>query len=68
MKGQGGAITRVPNHSGGAEILRGSRMIEGTPKNPNNVTCTFFNTVHLLAEVLRLENGGGKLASFPGAI
>ena len=53
MKGQGGAITRVPNHSGGA-------------KNPNNVTRTFFNTVHLLPEDLRFENGGAKLASCPG--
>jgi len=32
MKGQGGAVTRAPNHSGGAEILRGRRMITGTQK------------------------------------
>jgi len=66
MKGQGGANTRGPNHSGGADILRGRRMIAGTPKNANNVTRTFFNTVHLLPEVLRFENGGAKLASCPG--
>jgi len=66
MKGQGGAITRAPNHFGGAEILRGRRMIAGTPKNPNNVTRTFFNAVHFLPEVLRFENGGAKLASCPG--
>ena len=43
---------------------------EGTipraPKSPNNVTCTFFNTVHLLLEDLRFENGGAKVASCPG--
>jgi len=38
------------------------------PKSPNNVTRTFFNTVHLLPEDLRFENGGAKLASCPGAI
>jgi len=41
-------------------------MIAGMPKNSNNVTCTFFNRVHLLPEVLRFENGGAKLASCPG--
>jgi len=43
MKGQEGAITRAPNHSGGAEIVRGRQMIAGAPQNPNNVTRTFFN-------------------------
>jgi len=28
-----------------AELRRGRRMIAGAPKNPNNVTRTFFNTV-----------------------
>jgi len=37
MKRQGGAITWAPNHSGGADILRGRQT------NPNNVTRTFFN-------------------------
>jgi len=41
-------------------------MIAGAPKNPNIVTRTFFNTVHLLREDLRFENGCAKLASFPG--
>jgi len=41
-------------------------MIAGTPKNPNNVTHTFFNTVHLLPEDLRFENGGAEIASWPG--
>jgi len=59
MKGQGGAITWAPNHYGGAEILRGRQ------KN-NNVTRTFFNTVHLLPEDLRFENGSAKLASCTG--
>jgi len=55
MKGQGGAITRAPNHSGGV-------------KNPNSVTRTFFNTVLLLPEDLRFQNGCAKLASCPGAM
>jgi len=41
-------------------------MIVGSPKRPNNVTRTFFNTVHLLPEDLRFENGGAKLVSCPG--
>jgi len=65
-KGQVGAFTRASNHSGGAEILRERRMIAPTPKHPNNVTRTFFNTAHLLPEVLRSENGGAKLAFCPG--
>jgi len=65
-KGQGGAITRASNHSGGTDILRGRRMTAGTPKNLNHVTRTFFNTVHLLPRDLRLEHGGVKLASYSG--
>jgi len=49
-----------------AEILRGRRMIAGTPKNPNSVTRTFFNAVHLLPKDLRFEYGGAKLAFCPG--
>jgi len=45
----------------GAEILRGRRMIVGAPKSPNNVTRTFCNTVHLLPEDLRFENGAPNL-------
>ena len=41
-------------------------MIVGSPKRPNNVTRTFFNTVHLLPEDLRFKNGGAKLVSCPG--
>jgi len=65
-KGARGSNTWAPNHTGDAEILRWRRMIAGKPKNPNNVTHTFFNTVHLLPEDLRFENGGAKLASCPG--
>jgi len=50
----------------GAEILQGRQMIAVAPKNPNNVTRTFFNAVHLLLEDLRFENNGSKLASCPG--
>ena len=38
----------------------------GLPTNPNNVTRTFFNTVHSLPKDLRFEYGGAKLASCPG--
>ena len=41
-------------------------MIAGAPKNPNNVTHAFFNTVHLLQEDLRFEHRGAKFASCPG--
>jgi len=41
-------------------------MTAGAPKNPNHVTSTFFDTVHLLPEDLRFEHAGGKLASCPG--
>jgi len=33
------------------------------PKVPNNVTSTFFNTVHLLLQDLRFEHGGAKFVS-----
>ena len=32
-------------------------------KNPNNVTRTFFNTVHMFPEDSSFENGGAELAS-----
>jgi len=38
----------------------------GAPKTPNNVTSTFFNTVHLLPKDLGFEHGGAKLAFCPG--
>jgi len=43
----------------------GRRITVGAPKSPNNVTSTFFNTVHLLLKDLRFEHGGAKLASCP---
>jgi len=64
--GKWGEIPRAPNHTGGAEILRGRRMTAGVPKSPNNVTSTFFNTVDLLPKDLRFEHGGGEIASCPG--
>jgi len=42
------------------------RMTARSPKSPNIVTSTFFNTVHLLPKDLRFEHGGAKLASCPG--
>jgi len=52
VESKGGTIPRTPNH-------------HGAPKSPNNVTGTFFNTIHLLRKD-RFEHGGAKLASFPG--
>ena len=49
-----------------AEALWGRRMTAEEPKSPNNVTSTFFNTVHLLPKDLRSEYGGAKLVSRPG--
>ena len=44
----------------------GRRMTAGGAKSPNNVTSTFFNTVHFLPKDLRFEHGDTKLVSFPG--
>jgi len=41
-------------------------MTGEAPKSLNNVTSTFFNTVHLLAKDLKFYYGGAKLASCPG--
>jgi len=49
-----------------AANLWGRRMIAVTAKDPNNVTRTFFNTVHWLSKDLRFENGGVKFASWHG--
>ena len=45
---------------GGAESLRRA------PKTPNNVTSTFFNTVHLLVNDLSFQHLGATLTSCPG--
>ena len=50
----------------GGESIRGVEWLRRTPISPNNVTSTFFNTVHLLPNYLRFEHGGVKLASCPG--
>jgi len=57
--GKRGTIPRAPNHHGRADSPRGA------PKRPNNVTSTFFNTVHMLRKDLRFEYGGAKLAYCP---
>jgi len=41
------------NNFPGAELLWGGKSLRGTPKSPNNVTSTFFNTVHLLLKDFR---------------
>jgi len=64
--GKRSAIPRAPSHYGGAKSLRGRRMAAEALENPNNVTSTFFNTIHLLPKDLGFEHGGAKLASCPG--
>ena len=49
----------------GGNISSGAESLQGAPKSPNNVTSTFFSTVHLLPKDLGLEHGGAKLASCP---
>jgi len=44
----------------------GSESLRGAPKSSNNVTSTFFNTVHLLPKDVRFEHGDAKLASCSG--
>jgi len=46
----------------------GRRITMGAPKSPNNVTDTFFSTVHLLPKDLRFEHGAPNLLLAPGAI
>jgi len=53
---KGGAIPRTPSHCGG------HRMAAGFAKKSNNVTSTFFNTVHLLS----FEHWGADLAFCSG--
>jgi len=50
-------ITRAPSHYAGTKSLRGT---------PNNVTSTFFNSIHLHPKDLRFEHEGAKLASCTG--
>jgi len=45
--------------------IPGRRITSRAPKCPQNVTSTFFYTVHLLPKKLRSEHGGGRLASCP---
>jgi len=59
------AAVAVPDRAlGRGSQIRGS--LWGAPKSPNNITSTFFNTVHLLAKDLSFDHGGAKLASCPG--
>jgi len=60
----GGKWGTVP----GRELLWGCRITAGAPKSPNNVTSTFFNTVHLVPKELRFEHGVANLLLAPGAI
>jgi len=57
---KGGTIPRALNHYGTR------RMTAVGAENPNNITSTFFNTVHLLPNDLKFEHGGAKLTCCPG--
>jgi len=46
--------------------MGGGQITAGALKSLNNVTSTFFITVHLLLKDLRLERGGARLASCTG--
>jgi len=54
------------HNSLGAESLRGAELLREAPKNLNNVTSIFFNTVNLLPKELRFNHEGDKLAFCPG--
>ena len=42
----------------------GAESLREVPKSPNNVACTFFNTVHLLPKDLRFEHTWGRQTCF----
>ena len=50
----------------GRRITMGAPNLAGDAENSNNVTSTFFNTVHLLPKNLSFAHGAAKLASCPG--
>jgi len=56
---KGSTVPWAPNHYGGSEWLRGA------PKNPHDVTSSFFNTVHLLSKDLRCEHGAPNVLRPP---
>jgi len=59
-------VGKREHNSPGSESLWGAKSLRGAPKSTNNVTNTFFDTVHLLPKDLRFEHEGAKLASCPG--
>jgi len=44
----------------------GAKWLWEAPESPNNVTCTFFNTVNLFPKDHSFKRGGTKLVSWPG--
>ena len=58
---KGSAIPRAPNMS-----QKGGPNHCGERRSPNNVTSTFFNTVHLHPKYLSFKHGDAKLASCLG--
>ena len=49
------------------DTISGRRTTAVAPKKINNVTRSFFSTVHLLPKDLRFEHGGAEFASCPGS-
>ena len=59
------AVVRGVTRGARGAQLPGRRTIMGTPKNPNNVTSTFFNR-RFASERRQVRTWGAKLASCPG--
>jgi len=62
-----GVVRGVTRESRRTQFLRRLITIRAQ-KNPNNITSTFFNTVHWLPKEIRCEQGAPNLLLAPGAI
>jgi len=50
----------------GAQNFLGAESLCEVPKNPNNVTSTFFNAINLVPKDLRFKHGAPNLLLRPG--
>ena len=50
----------------GANNFLGAESLWEVPKNPNNVTSTFFNAINLVPKDLRFKHGAPNLLLAPG--
>ena len=63
-RNEGGKGAQFPGCQFTMEALnhcRGAELLLAAPKNPNNATSTFFNTVNLPSKELRFDLRGAKL-------